>query len=319
MKPSEEYTIHILEDEDFDLLPVGHPRQAFGMADPKRKRAWVRRTHVKHLDMANIAHEFDELMASTSTHEIDGIRYKSGGGLGRILGPILGTIVGVVTGNPMAGAAVGAALSGGTQAHTQSVKPEKYGSGAGGILQSAAIGGAGGYGGSSLINAGRVAATNAAIASEAAGGAAGNTMATLGAGLKGAGTAALSTGAGNAAFKGAQGAFTSPQVAESVSSSVPPPLQTSFIPKQATTAFSPVGSEVQKPLSEFDFKQGLSDIEKNRMSQRESVFSQFRGLGSPTSNTAFSRALGDVDKSYRTTRSQFEEDQQERLRLAGLA
>lgn len=76
MKPSNEYTIHILEDRDFNALPIGEPRKALGMTHAKSKTAWVRRTRVKDLDMNTINHEFDELMAKTSDHEIDGIRYK---------------------------------------------------------------------------------------------------------------------------------------------------------------------------------------------------------------------------------------------------
>ena len=75
-KPSEEYTIHILEDEDFDKLPFGKPKEALGMSNAETKTAWVRRTHVKEMDTGTINHEFDELMAKTSLHEIDGIRYK---------------------------------------------------------------------------------------------------------------------------------------------------------------------------------------------------------------------------------------------------
>ena len=76
MKPSEEYTIHILEDEDFDNLPFGKPKTSLGMSNAETKTAWVRRTHVKEMDTGTINHEFDELIAKTSLHEIDGIRYK---------------------------------------------------------------------------------------------------------------------------------------------------------------------------------------------------------------------------------------------------
>jgi hypothetical protein len=134
MKPSEEYTIHILEDEDFEMLPVGNPKEAMGMTDPKRKVAWVRRTHVKDLDMHTINHEFDELMAGTSLHEIDGIRYKGLAALikpiitaitalfkptvagttafgGKILGPSLATKGLVAAGTAAAGTAAARALS----------------------------------------------------------------------------------------------------------------------------------------------------------------------------------------------------------------
>jgi hypothetical protein len=114
MKPSEEYTIHILPDEEFEKLPVGKPKEAMGMTDAKRKIAWVRQTGVKDLDDHTIRHEFDELMSGTSLHEEDGIRYKKGGNIFKAIvsalafavpgiGPILGPVV--------SGAAVGHSAS----------------------------------------------------------------------------------------------------------------------------------------------------------------------------------------------------------------
>jgi len=201
MKPSEEYTIYVLDDEEFDLLPVGRPKEALGMSDPEKKVAWIRRTNVREMDMGTINHEFDELMAKTSPHEIDGIRYKG-------FKDIIRTIFNVVL--PGVGSAI---------------IPEKR------------------------------------------------------------------------------------------------PAQPTFQPQQATAAFSPTPSTATapSPLSTLDFNTGLSNIDANRSNQRTSVFSQFRGLGTPDQNTAFSKALSGVDTSAQATRDQFIKDQEERKKLAGIA
>ena len=89
MKPSEEYTIKVLSSEDFDNLPYNDARTSLGMTVMKTKTAYIRDTGVKDLDRGTIEHEFDELMQSSSPHEIDGIRYKGGGFLQNILSTIL--------------------------------------------------------------------------------------------------------------------------------------------------------------------------------------------------------------------------------------
>jgi len=303
IRPSSEYTIHILEDEDFDVLPVGDPREAIGMSDPKRKIAWVRRTHVQELDIATINHEFDELMQGTSLHEIDGIRYKSGKGWGKIFGPVVGTIVGVLTGNPALGFAVGAGISGGTAAHTQSKKPEKYGKPTFTSIGGSALGGgAGAYGGASLINAGRVAATNAAIA-----GGTGNTAATLGAGLKGATGAALSTLGGTATVSGGKSILApTPTVPERIGQPAPntgytAPSTLSFNP------FTPTGSKTSEtgigPLSDLEYKQGLSNIDLNLSNRMGNLGQLFKGQ-TESENSAF----GKQATATRTSSSKIRED-----------
>jgi len=295
MRPSKEFTIHLLDDADFDLLPYNGTRDALGLSDMKKKTAFIRKTGVKELDMGTINHEFDELMQETSPHEIDGIRYKSGSGWGKIFGPIIGTIVGMF--NPVLGAAVGAAISGGTQAHSQSVKPEKYGSGFGGIAKSAALGGAGAYGGASLINAGRVAATNAAIA-----GGTGNTLATFGAGLKGAASAAAPQLA-SAGFDKITSMGTAPQ-----QQTMPgfAPQAPAFNPSQTTAAFAP---QAQSALSRTDFDTSMAKLTSNAAAREKSVFERFRGLGGSDKNTAFSGALSSARSSSDLARKQFLQDQ----------
>ena len=77
MKPSQKYTIKVLSSEDFDLLPYPKAKESLGMSVMKTKTAFVRRTGVEDMDIGTIHHEFDELMAATSPHEENGIRYKA--------------------------------------------------------------------------------------------------------------------------------------------------------------------------------------------------------------------------------------------------
>ncbi len=106
------YTLKILEDKDFDALPYAHVGTAFGCADPKTKTAYVRNTHwgevSKVVNLLNIQHELDELIAKTSPHEIDGIRYKSESNFfNTIPGKILTSVVGIAAGGPLLGGAIG--------------------------------------------------------------------------------------------------------------------------------------------------------------------------------------------------------------------
>ena len=147
------YEINIMENDEFDALPYKHAKSSLGMADAATGKAYVRRTGIEALDANSIRHEFDELLQSVSPHEEDGIRYKSGGGLGKWLGPLVGGAITVLSGGTLAplGIGVGAGITGGTGAHSRSVKPEKYGRNTfGSVLTDAAIGGAGAYGAGSL-------------------------------------------------------------------------------------------------------------------------------------------------------------------------
>ena len=76
MKPSQEFTIKILDNDDFDLLPYPRAKEAAGMTVMATKTAYIRKTGVRALDQNTINHEFDELMQQTSPHEENGIRYK---------------------------------------------------------------------------------------------------------------------------------------------------------------------------------------------------------------------------------------------------
>jgi len=122
-----------------------------GMADAATGRAYVRRTGIESLDADTIRHEFDELLQKVSPHEEDGIRYKSGKGIGSWFAPILGGLAYLI--NPALGVAVGAGIKAGTAAHSSSVKPEKYGENTfGSVLGNAAIGGLGAYGAGNLAS-----------------------------------------------------------------------------------------------------------------------------------------------------------------------
>lgn len=76
------FSIKVLEDQEFDKLPYKHAKEALGCADPATKTAYVRNTHwgdiSKTVNLLTIQHELDELVAKTSPHEEDGIRYKKG-------------------------------------------------------------------------------------------------------------------------------------------------------------------------------------------------------------------------------------------------
>jgi hypothetical protein len=90
---ADEFTVKILSPEEFNKLPFKliqeDPDSVFGAAEMATKTAYVKDTGFNDLTKANIGHELDELMASTSPHEIDGIRYKS---LGNIFSGITGGI-----------------------------------------------------------------------------------------------------------------------------------------------------------------------------------------------------------------------------------
>jgi hypothetical protein len=92
-----EFTVKVLPSDEFDKLPFkriqDNPSAVFGAADQKNRIAYVRDTGFNDFTKANIGHELDELMAQTSPHEEDGIRYKDfsqsfGNFLGNI--PVIG-------------------------------------------------------------------------------------------------------------------------------------------------------------------------------------------------------------------------------------
>ncbi len=161
------YKVFLLDDGDFDNLHKDLPymkkeklKNSFGFANPKTNEAYIRKTGVKEIDDSTIEHELQELLVKISPDEEDGIRYKSGGSLGRILGPIVGAVLTPVLGP--GGPLIGAAISGGTRLHSQSKKPEKFGKPTFGSIAGRALeGGAGSFLGGKAITGG-LAGVNAA-------------------------------------------------------------------------------------------------------------------------------------------------------------
>ena len=70
------YTIKLLNDAEYDALPYRYAKKSLGCADAKKGIAFVRQTGVPKWDMKTLEHEVQELVAKTSPHEFDGIRYK---------------------------------------------------------------------------------------------------------------------------------------------------------------------------------------------------------------------------------------------------
>jgi len=160
------YEIRIMDDVDFNELPYKHAKTALGMADAKAGVAYVRRTGISGLDANTINHEFDELLQKVSPHEEDGIRYKSGGSLGKWLAPVLGLMIAPFTGGMsipwLLPALAGGGLAAGTGAHSRSVKPEKYGKNTfSNIAMDAGLGAISAGGASSLMQGGLAGLKNA--------------------------------------------------------------------------------------------------------------------------------------------------------------
>ena len=72
------YQINVLSNEAFEKLPYKYVKDALGCADAKTGQAYIRHTGVDGIDLLTIQHELEELVAKTSPHEVDGIRYKKG-------------------------------------------------------------------------------------------------------------------------------------------------------------------------------------------------------------------------------------------------
>lgn len=71
-----EYKIKVLSNEDYDNLPYKHAKTSLGCADPVSQTAYIRNTGVPAIDQSTMQHELEELLATVSPHEEDGIRYK---------------------------------------------------------------------------------------------------------------------------------------------------------------------------------------------------------------------------------------------------
>lgn len=116
MKPSREFTIKILSDEDFDNLPYPDAKGSLGMSVMETKTAYIRKTGVKDLDRGTLEHEFDELMQGVSDHEVNGIRYKKFKDFFRVL---LGTI-------PFVGGPLDSLIFGGSDRRNAQRQQDEY-------------------------------------------------------------------------------------------------------------------------------------------------------------------------------------------------
>jgi len=87
------YTVKILPEAEFNKLPFKliqeRPEDIMGASDVKTGVAYVKDTGYNDITKATIQHELDELMAKTSSHEIEGIRYKD---IGQLAGNVFGGI-----------------------------------------------------------------------------------------------------------------------------------------------------------------------------------------------------------------------------------
>lgn len=180
------YQIHYMPGQEFDRLPYKGAKDALGLADPTSGRAYVRDTGMPMMDRFTAEHEMQELIAQTSPHEEDGIRYKKGGALRNILPTVLGGIASFLMPaaapaiwTTLAGVGTGMASNIGMQQYAKSNHPEQLGEPGGlGLLSDAGWGALAGYGGGAMgsgaAKAVRGLAPNATLGAK------------IGAGLKGA-------------------------------------------------------------------------------------------------------------------------------------
>ena len=166
------YQVKILSSKDFDELPIPNVRESLGVADPKKKTAYVRYTSVPALNKYLVSHELEHLLGEDKTHFRDGYYYKDAGGfmkwflpvglglLGTLFAPGIGSALGWGSG---AGAGTGAALgSAGTAALAGTGVGAGGGLGAG--LSSGAVGaGLGNLGGALGTGAATSATTGAGM------------------------------------------------------------------------------------------------------------------------------------------------------------
>src|SRR3990167_2083403 len=81
------YKVKILSNEGFDKLPYKRVKSSIGLADTKRKVAYIRQSGSQVIDNYLVGHELSHFEEEVPTHEYDddGVRYKggsSGGGTG---------------------------------------------------------------------------------------------------------------------------------------------------------------------------------------------------------------------------------------------
>ncbi len=91
---AKKYTLHYLNDKEFDRLPYKYAKSSLGAADKKTGNAYVRKTGIRPIDEFVTEHEIAELVAKVSPHEEDGIRYKAPSG------NIFNKLANAVTGQP---------------------------------------------------------------------------------------------------------------------------------------------------------------------------------------------------------------------------
>lgn len=79
----QKYSIFVVDDKDWmDLnkdmkyMTPEKLKGALGFANPETMEAYVRKTGVAEIDDITMEHELEELLATVSPHEVDGIRYK---------------------------------------------------------------------------------------------------------------------------------------------------------------------------------------------------------------------------------------------------
>jgi hypothetical protein len=80
----QKYSIFVVDDKDWldlhkDLKYMTKEKLegALGFANPETMEAYVRKTGVADIDDITMEHELEELLATVSPHEVDGIRYKN--------------------------------------------------------------------------------------------------------------------------------------------------------------------------------------------------------------------------------------------------
>ena|SRR3990167_4238934 len=95
--------VKILNDEEFEALPYPEMSTSVGVADPRTKTAYVRKTHMPIIDAFTIAHELEHLEDGHegvhADHFRNGVYYKDFGStmssIGNIAGPIMMAIPGM--------------------------------------------------------------------------------------------------------------------------------------------------------------------------------------------------------------------------------
>lgn len=83
------YTVKWLDDKEFEALPYPDMDVSLGIADPKKRTAYVRRTGIRNLDFFNTFHELEHLEdgqeGSHADHYENGVYYKK---MNQVLDPI---------------------------------------------------------------------------------------------------------------------------------------------------------------------------------------------------------------------------------------